>query len=87
MKALGSLKRFKPTFSRILTKFDILLNKDLLRTNIFYQCLVDYLLNLITHLFFQYLNLLLLIFCMDDQEYLTSFYCVQFYFHYRSHQN
>ena len=59
----------------------ILFHMDLLRTNIFYQCLVDFLLNLIINLFFQILSLLLLIFCMDDLEYLANFYYVWFYFH------
>ena len=32
--------------------------------------------SLIMHLFFQILSLLLLIFCMDDLEYMASFYCL-----------
>ena len=51
---------------------------DLLHTNIFYQYLVD-LLNLVMHLFFQILSLLLLIFCTEDQEYMDSLGCALFY--------
>ena len=53
---------------------------DLLHRNIFDQCLVGFLLKLIIHLFFQILSLLLLIFCMNDLEYMASFYHVLFYF-------
>ena len=45
---------------------------DLLRTSIFYRCQADYLLNLIMYLPFQIPSLLLLIFSIDDQEYMAS---------------
>ena len=45
------------------------------------------LLNWIIHLFFQILNLLLLVFCMDDLEYVTTFYYAVFCFHSHNHQN
>ena len=57
---------------------------DLLHTNIFYQYLVGYLLNLIMYWFFQILSLHLLIFCIDDQEYNAN---QDFHFHYYIHQN
>ena len=45
---------------------------DLLHINTFYQYIADYLLNLIMHLFFQIQILQLLIFCIDDLEYMTT---------------
>ena len=57
-----------------------LIPMDLLRINIFYQCLVDFLLNLIINLFFQILNLQLLIFYMDDLEYMANFIMFGFIF-------
>ena len=54
---------------------------DLLHINMFYQCLDDYLLNLRMHLFFQIQNLQLLIFCMDDLEYMVTLNYVLFCFH------
>ena len=79
MKALGLLKWSIPTPSLLLS-IDILPHKDLLRTNIFYQCLVGFLLNSIINLFFQILNLQLLIFCMDDMEYMVNLYYFKFNF-------
>ena len=58
---------------------------DLLHIDIFYQYLVGYLSNLIVHLFFLIQNLLLLIFCMDDLEYMVTVSYVLFYFHYCNH--
>ena len=52
---------------------------------IYYQYLADYLLNLIMHLFFQVQNLLFLIFCMDDMEYMTTLNSALFYFHLNNH--
>ena len=49
---------------------------DLYHTNTFYQYLADFLLNSIMHLFFQILNLLLLVLSMDDLEYMTTFYMI-----------
>ena len=63
-------------------KIYILLHKDLLRTNIFYQYLTDCLLNLIMHLFFLILTFLLLIFCMDDLEYTATLIMFCFIFIY-----
>ena len=45
---------------------------DLLRTSIFYRCQADYLLNLKMYLTFQIPSLLLLIFSIDDQEYMAN---------------
>ena len=93
MKALGSLKCFDPVISLLLIKNtkdiikDILLHKDVLHTNIIYQYLADYLLNSIMHLFFQIQNLLLLVFYMDDLEYMVTLSDVLFCFHLYNHQN
>ena len=57
----------------------------LLHIDIFYKYLVEYLLNLKMHLFFLIQNLLLLIFCMDDLEYMVTLSYVLFYFHYGNH--
>ena len=65
---------------------DILLHVDLLHRNIFYQYLAGFLLNLKLHLFFQTLSLLLLVFCMDDLEYMAPLNYVVFCFHSRNHQ-
>ena len=58
-----------PTFLHLFIKNWYFTSMDLLHINIFYQYLVDGLLNLITHLFFLIQNLQLLIFFMDDLEY------------------
>ena len=60
---------------------------DLLHTKLFYQCLVDFLLNLIINLFFQILSLQLLIFYMDDLEYIANFNYLWFYFYQHNHQS
>ena len=59
---------------------------DLLLINVFYQYLVDFLLNLIMHLFFLIQNLILLLFCMGDLEYMPTLDYVLFYFHLYNHQ-
>ena len=60
----------------MMTMIKYLYDKILILIRIFRfdQCLIGFLLNLIVHLFFQILNLLLLIFCMDDLEYMANFY-------------
>ena len=78
MKAFGSLKCFILHFLFCSLKIDILLREGLLHSNIFYQYLVDYLLNLLMHLFFLIQNLLLLIICVDDLEYMLLW--IMFYF-------
>ena len=64
-----------------------MLHTELLGINIFYQYQVDCLLNLIMHLFFQIQNLLLLVFCMDNLEYMAILNYVPFNFHLYSYQN
>ena len=60
---------------------------DLLHTDIFYQYLAGCLLNSIVHLLFQIQSLLLLVFCMDDLEYMATLNYIAFYFHSHNHQN
>ena len=93
MKALGSLKCFKPVISLLLIKNakdiikDILPHEDLLHTNIIYQYLAGCLLNSIMHLFYQIQNLLLIVFPMDDLEHMVTLSDVLFCFNLYNHQN
>ena len=57
-----------------------MLHADLLHIDKFYQYLVDDLLNLITHLCVLIQKLQLLIFCMDDLEYVAILDYVLFFF-------
>ena len=60
---------------------------DPLHINIFHQYLADYSLNLTMHLFSLIQSLLLLIFCIDDLEYMAAFDYVLTYFHLHNRQN
>ena len=81
IKPLRSLRCFNPGLSLLLIKNWYFLHIYLLDVNVFYQYVADYLLNLIMHLFFQIQNLQLLIFCMDDLEYMATMNYALFYFH------
>ena len=86
IKDLGLLC-FKSHFHTSELNIDILLHRDLFHINIFYQYLGDSMLDLIMHWFFLINNLLLLVFCMDDLEFMATLGCVPFYFHLCNHQN
>ena len=87
MKAFGSSKWVNPGLSLLLIKIWYLVSGGSLAYKYIYQYLAGYLLNVITHLFFQIQNLLLLILCMDDLEYTVTFDYVVFCLQLRNHQN
>ena len=84
IKAFRLLKYFNPVLLLFYLRIYIFFHMDLLHTNIFDQDLADCLLNLITHLFFQIQNLLLLAFYMDDLEYTLTLNYVMFFFSFAS---
>ena len=85
-KALGSLKGFNPLLSLLLIKNWYFASYGSFAYKYILSIPACCVLNSM-HLFFQIQKLLLLVFCMDDLEYMATLNYILFCFHLHDHQN